>query len=96
MKKILYHGSPKEFNEFDPSKVGERITSLGLGHYLTPDIELAKTYGKYVMEFEVDITNIFDWDNLSEKQRKHIEEELIKIIPESKGMVHTYLLYCLF
>jgi len=84
MKRILYHGSPKEFNEFDPSKVGERITSLGLGHYLTPDIELAKTYGKYVMEFEVDITNIFDWDNLSEKQRKHIEEELIKIIPENR------------
>lgn len=84
MKKILYHGSPKEFNEFDPSKVGERMTSLGLGHYLTPDIELAKSYGQYIMEFEVDLSNMFDWDNLNENQRKHIQEELIKRVPENR------------
>ena len=64
MKKILYHGSPKEFNEFDPSKVGERMTSLGLGHYLTPDIELAKSYGQYVMEFEVDLSNTVSYTHL--------------------------------
>ena len=84
MKKILYHGSPKEFKEFDPSKVGERITSLGYGHYLTPNKELALEYGNCIMEFEVDLTNIFDWDNLTEKQRKHIEEELIKRVPENR------------
>ena len=84
MKKILYHGSDKEFNEFDPSKVGEKITSLGLGHYLTPNIELAKSYGNYLMVFEVDLTNVFDWDNLTEKQRKHVEEELIKRVPEDR------------
>lgn len=57
----LYHGAPVEFDEFDPARVGDRLTSLGLGHYLTPNKEMAKQYGENVMEFDVDLSNMLDW-----------------------------------
>jgi hypothetical protein len=84
MKEILYHGSPKEFEEFDPMRMGERMTSLGLGYYLTPDPKLASDYGTHIMLFEVDTSNILDWQNLDIKQRAEIESELLKVIPSER------------
>lgn len=80
----LYHGAPVEFDEFDPARVGDRLTSLGLGHYLTPNKEMAKQYGENVMEFDVDLSNMLDWQNLTPAQRTQIETALMNSIPESR------------
>jgi hypothetical protein len=77
----LYHGSPVEFDEFDSARVGDRLTSLGLGHYLTPNKEMAKQYGQNVMEFDVDTSNFLNWSNLKPADRARVEQELTKIVP---------------
>jgi len=45
---ILYHGSNKEFDEFDDNKIssGDSSELFGKGYYLTDNIEIAKFYGK--------------------------------------------------
>jgi hypothetical protein len=83
-KQILYHGSNVEFDKFDPARVGDRLTSLGLGHYLTPNKEMAKQYGENLMKFEVDTSNFLDWGNITKDQRKTIESELMKNIPPER------------
>ena len=85
-KKIerLYHASPVEFDEFDPSRVGDRMTSLGLGHYLTPSKSKANQYGENLMQFDVDTTDIFDWKNPTSSQREEVERKLLEIIPEER------------
>lgn len=92
MNNIFYHASNKLFDNFDPSRVGDKLTSLGLGHYLTPDLEESRKYGDYVMMFIVDISNCLDWDNLTDTDRDKIEKELLKLIPEERiagfGKVH--------
>ena len=77
----LYHGSPIEFDEFDPARVGDRLTSLGLGHYLTPNKSTAAEYGDNIMEFDVDTSDILDWQNLKPNQRDEIESKLMEAIP---------------
>lgn len=44
----LYHGSNKEFNDFDDSKIstGDGSDLLGKGYYLTNNIDVAGFYGK--------------------------------------------------
>ena len=80
----LFHASPVEFDEFDPSRVGDRMTSLGLGHYLTPSKSKANQYGENLMEFDVDTTDIFDWKSPTTVQRDEIEKNLLDIIPEER------------
>jgi hypothetical protein len=92
MKNVFYHGSNQLFDEFDSCKVGDRLTSLGLGHYLTPTLEEAKKYGDYIMMFVVDTSNCLDWDEITESNREKIEKELSNIIPEDRiagfGKIH--------
>jgi hypothetical protein len=47
---ILYHGSNKEFDEFDDTKIssGDSSELFGKGYYLTDNIEIAKFYGKLI------------------------------------------------
>jgi hypothetical protein len=80
----LFHGSDAEFNEFDPARVGDKLTSLGLGHYLTPKESIAKQYGKNIMQFDVDTSSFLDWGNLTKEQRKLIEKELVQSVPQSR------------
>lgn len=44
LTKILYHGSPALFSEFDPSRVGEGDDQAGPGFYFTDDEETAELY----------------------------------------------------
>jgi hypothetical protein len=80
----LFHGSDAEFDEFNPTRVGDRLTSLGYGHYLTPDKGIAKEYGKNLMEFDVDTSGFLDWKNMTKDQRGLIEKELLESVPESR------------
>lgn len=64
--KVLYHGTPNEFNKFSYEFLGTNGTLLGKGFYLTDDINVAKAYankgqnGK-VMELYVDIKKPLKW-----------------------------------
>lgn len=78
----LYHASDVEFDQFDPARVGDRMTALGLGHYLTPNLEKAKQYGKNVMEFDVDMGDVLDFDNLKAPELKKLSDELMAVVPE--------------
>ncbi|MCY9864958.1 hypothetical protein OTK49_20800 [Vibrio coralliirubri] len=78
----LFHGSNVEFERFE--KCGVRSTSaLGVGYYLTPRLEKAERYGDIVMAFEVDVSGCLPWDDLSTKQRRDVEDFLIKHVPSS-------------
>lgn len=56
---ILYHGTKKDFNEFDLRFFNSGSSDggwLGYGIYLTNDYEYAESYGD-VLECKVNITN---------------------------------------
>lgn len=59
---ILYHGSPSEFYKFD-EKYLNTSSGLGwdslskLGFCFTPSLELAKTFGYYIYQCEIEIKN---------------------------------------
>ena len=78
----LYHASDTEFDEFN--RQGDRLTSLGLGNYLTPNKSKASQYGDIVMDFDVDTRNILDWGNLSDTQRNTIKTRLIGSVPDDR------------
>ena len=64
--KVLYHGTPNEFNEFSYEFLGTNGTLLGKGFYLTDDTKVAEAYankgenGK-IMELYVDIKKPLKW-----------------------------------
>lgn len=80
----LYHGSNTDFKEFSKIPVNLRHVSLGNGHYLTTDKKMAEQYGKLVMVFDVDISNMLDWNNLTKFQRNQVEAELLKYVPKHR------------
>jgi hypothetical protein len=80
----LYHASNVEFDKFDPARVGDRMTALGLGHYLTPNKVKANQYGSKLMEFDVDTKDVLDFSNLTPVQRGEISAELLKQVPTDR------------
>lgn len=56
----VYHGSkaPLDDVQYDPSK-GTGWRNLGLGLYVTPDLELAATYGENIVKKTVALKNVF-------------------------------------
>jgi hypothetical protein len=80
----LYHASNVEFDKFDPARVGDRMTALGLGHYLTPNKAKANQYGSKLMEFDVDTKDVLDFSNLTPVQRGEISTELLKQVPTER------------
>lgn len=53
----LYHGSPNLFDTFSAQKVGSSSgTAQGFGYYLTPSMELAKTYANTRHLYDVSFT----------------------------------------
>lgn len=56
----VYHGSDTDFQDFQ--FVGKRLTSMGLGHYFTPNKEKAAQYGSHIKKYRVS-GMIFDWAN---------------------------------
>lgn len=64
MKKVLYHGSDKVFNEFIIDKkfarYQENDLSQGYGIYMAEDCEFCKSYGSNIYTIIVDEKNIFN------------------------------------
>ena len=56
----VYHGSkvPLDDVQYDPSK-GSGWRNLGAGLYVTPDVELAATYGENIVKKSVALKNVF-------------------------------------
>jgi len=79
-----YHGTNADFDEFDPSRVGDRITSLGRGHYFTPNKSTADEYGRNIIEARLSGKNILDWQNIRPEQRGLIESKLMEVVPDSR------------
>lgn len=78
----LFHGSSEDFDEFN--RMGDKTTSsLGMGHYLTPRMEKAERYGDFVLVFDVDLTNVLDWQNLNVDERASIINVLEQNVPNS-------------
>lgn len=81
--KVLYHGTPSEFNKFSYEHLGTNGTLLGKGFYLTDDINVAKAYankgenGK-VMELYTDIKKPLKWGEttISKQQYKNFVEAI--------------------
>ena len=79
--KVLYHGTPNEFNKFSYEFLGTNGTLLGKGFYLTDDINVAEAYankgeaGK-VMELYADIKKPLKWGEttISKQQFKNFVE----------------------
>ena len=84
MKQIFYCGADTEFDQFDPARVGDRMTSLGLGHYLTPTLSMAQQYGKVIMAFEVDTAGFVNWSDLNADHRQQIEQSLLSMVPADR------------
>jgi hypothetical protein len=84
MKEIFYHGAHKEFDQFDPARVGDRMTSLGLGHYLSPNISRAREYGNAIMAFEVDTADFVNWSDLTKIHREQVEDALLSMVPADR------------
>lgn len=58
--KVVYHGTPFDFNKFSYDFAGANGTSLGKGFYLTDSLSMAKGFskeGKEPMQLYVNITN---------------------------------------
>jgi len=53
---VLYHGSDSDFIQFDVNKI-KYVGCNGDGFYFTKDPDYAKTYGKIVKAWDVDIKN---------------------------------------
>jgi hypothetical protein len=81
-EEYLYHASNVEFSEFN--RCGDRLTSMGLAHYLTDSLDKAKQYGKFIMTWKVNTSGFLDWKNLNTNDRELIEDALSKSIPEDR------------
>jgi hypothetical protein len=77
----LYHGTNANFDKFD--KVGDKITSIGYGHYFSPNLDVAKQYGKNIKSISIPKKDIIDLDHLTKSQRREIEAKLDAIVPEN-------------
>lgn len=76
---IAYHATNNDFGEF--GRTGDRIPSLGLGYYFSPDAGKSAQYGNKIMPVYLTADKLLDWDNLSKTDRHVIAAELAKYVP---------------
>ena len=64
--KVVYHGSPNEFNTFDEDMIGENTDSgfYGRGFYFATTEEESRGYGKYVIPAFLSMQNPLDLNEL--------------------------------
>ena len=54
----LYHGTDqKSFDQFDYNRIGDFAHAYGYGFYFTPELQIAESYGKHILEADVWINN---------------------------------------
>lgn len=88
--KVVYHGTPFDFNKFSYDFVGTNGTSLGKGFYLTDSLSMAKGFskeGKEPMQLYVNITNPM---SLNEKT---ISKQQFKEYVKAVAKADEYYLY---
>lgn len=96
---ILYHGTDKSFDSFDPSKSGAKDHGwYGVGHYLTADPETASAYSVYnemrdgspttganVMPVYVSLENPYVWPKDRKAAQTRAEAERITAELQKQG-----------
>lgn len=88
--KVVYHGTPFDFNKFSYDFVGANGTALGKGFYLTDSLSMAKGFskeGKEPMQLYVNITNPM---SLNEKT---ISKQQFKEYIKAVAKADEYYLY---
>lgn len=88
--KVVYHGTPFDFNKFSYDFVGANGTALGKGFYLTDSLSMAKGFskeGKEPMQLYVNITNPM---SLNEKT---ISKQQFKEYVKAVAKADEYYLY---
>jgi hypothetical protein len=74
IKQTLYHGSSKDFEEFQTKHIGENTGNKGLfgeGLYFTQKTDLAESYaeGGYVYSVKVNVENPFNWNSIKTQEQ---------------------------
>lgn len=73
--KIVYHGTPYDFNAFDIRKLGQGNDQYGVGFYFTDSPDWAAGYGNIVMPCYIKITKPIMWSrqpNITLRQARAI------------------------
>jgi len=89
---VVYHGTNNEFTTFDKTKLGSNTFAedASLGFHLTNGKEMAKQFGKNIMELYVNIKKPLDFTkNLSEENYQDIANVLNVDIDELKENIET-------
>jgi hypothetical protein len=88
-----YHGSPHEFQQFDPSKIGTGEGAQGYAHglYFAESPEVAKTYQTagggnkpghlYEVNLHADPADLLDWDAPLSQQSEKVKGALERLNP---------------
>ena len=85
----LYHGTNADFDKFDLKKAGTRNHNdkgeFGQGIYLTPNREIASSYGKNVKEVVADLKKTYKIDSTSREANIASKNDLIELINKTTG-----------
>lgn len=82
---VVHHGTDKDFNVFDYTKIGTQGRSEGAGFYFTPNKEIAEGYGK-TKDYYLTIKKPLNYDspNFSKPQIQNI----LKTIAEEESRLN--------
>ena len=79
-EKYYYHGSnSKNIKNFNLFKQGKRGQTFGKGYYFTPDINLAKSYGKHLYKVKLVFNHPFDFQHITSKDIINISKAVNEI-----------------
>lgn len=103
--RIVYHGSDKQFDQFDKDLAGEGasdgILQYGHGIYFTSNQELANDYGKFVKQAYLTITTPIRMDqDIPDKVTQYALNKFPKLqerddyeVKRAIGTVHRFLAF---
>lgn len=76
---VAYHGTDAAFKKFDPERIGESTGAgdWGDGFYFTNDPNVAKTFGKNLMEVRLDLKNPAKNDDLLDQDIQKAVEDMM-------------------
>ena len=60
-----YHGSRSQFKKFEQQFIGAHALEHGYGFYFTSDLDIAQTYGDYIIEANLLIRKPFSNDSIT-------------------------------
>lgn len=75
----VYHGSRKQFNKFEYQFIGSHGLENGFGIYFTNKLDIAHSYGDYILECDITINKKFS-DSIITITKDQVKEYIKKYI----------------